>query len=177
MRFHGLALDGPDALRRSSCVKEVYTRVGNKRPEEEADFLKHFSLGIQNFLKRTGHSTKYIADKLGVTYTAVSAWKYGKCFPDYPNFFKLIVLGLSPLEVMDHKLDIQARINDCEAQIHENKKAAKAIMDSTAFISNFDKISEIVSNIRSKNLHLEEEIKKLNAKEPECHDHLNEKNL
>ena len=151
-------------------------RVEKKHPEEEADFLKHFSLGIQNFMKRTGHSTKYIADKLGVTDSSVSAWKYGRCFPDYPNFVKLIVLGLSPLEVMDHKLDIQARINDCEAQIHENKKVAEAIMDSTTFISNFDKISEIVSNIRSKNLHLEEEIKKLNEKESECHALLNEKN-
>ena len=138
-------------------------RVGKKHPEEEADFLKHFSLGIQNFMKRTGLSAKDIADKLGVTHSAISAWKYGKGFPDYNNFINLIVLGMSPLEVMNTELENQARINDCEAQIQENNNFAKAIMKSTL---SFDKIQKSLTNIRDKNLHLQEEITKLNMKKP-----------
>ena len=138
-------------------------RVRKKCPEEEADFLKHFSLGIQNFMKRTGLSIQDIADKLGTTHSAVSAWKRGKGFPDYHNFINLIVLGMSPLEVMNIELENQARINDCEAQIQENNNVAKAIMKATL---SFDKIQESLTNIRDKNLHLQEEITKLNMKKP-----------
>lgn len=138
-------------------------RVRKKCPEEEADFLKQFSLGIQNFMKRTGLSIQDIADKLGMTHSAVSAWKRGKGFPDYHNFINLIVLGMSPLEVMNTELENQARINDCEAQIQENNNVAKAIMKSTL---SFDKIQESLTNIRDKNLHLQEEITKLNMKKP-----------
>ena len=138
-------------------------RVKKKHPEEKEDFVKQFSLGIQNFMKRTGLSAKDIADKLGVTHSAISAWKYGKGFPDYHNFINLIVLGMSPLEVMNTELENQARINDCEAQIQENNNVAKAIMKSTL---SFDKIQESLTNIRDKNLHLQEEITKLNMKKP-----------
>lgn len=138
-------------------------RVKKKHPEEKEDFVKQFSLGIQNFMKRTGLSAKDIADKLGVTDSAISAWKYGKGFPDYHNFVNLIVLGMSPLEVMNPDLENQARINDCEAQIQENNNLAKAIMKSTL---SFDKIQESLTNIRDKNLHLQEKITKLNMKKP-----------
>ncbi len=114
-------------------------------------------------MKRTGLSAKDIANKLGVTHSAISGWKYGKNFPDYPNFINLIVLGMSPLEVMNTELKNQARINDCEAQIQENNNVAKAIMKSTL---SFDKIQELLTNIRDKNLHLQEEITKLNMKKP-----------
>lgn len=136
-------------------------RVGKKHPEEKADLLKQFSLGIQNFMKRTELSIQEIADKLGMTHSAVSSWKRGKGFPDYPSFINLIVLGMSPLEVMNTELENQARINDCEALIQENNNLAKAIMKSTL---SFDKIQEHLTNIRDKNLHLQEEITKLNMK-------------
>ena len=70
---------------------------------------------------------------------------------------------MSPLEVMNTELENQARINDCEAQIQENNNLAKAIMKSTL---SFDKIQESLTNIRDKNLHLQEKITKLNMKKP-----------
>ena len=90
--------------------------------DDRAIFLEMFSLGFKNFLERKNFNTKDLALKLGVSDSAVSSWKYGKVFPDVPNYLKLVKLGLSPFDIMDFRLELQARINDCEMRIERNKQ-------------------------------------------------------
>lgn len=82
--------------------------------------LELFSEGFKNFLNRKKLSTKSVAQKLGVTDSAVSSWKYGRAFPDIPNYLRLVGLGLSPFDIMGDKLELQARINDYEMRIEKN---------------------------------------------------------
>ena len=84
-------------------------------------YREAFGLGLGSFMDRCGLSTKDIAEKLGVTDSSVSSWKYGRAFPDFPNYLKLVILGMSPYEVMNGLLDIHARINDCKMRIERNK--------------------------------------------------------
>lgn len=101
-------------LNKNDCLKNVDV--------EREKLLNFFSVGFKNFLERKKFSTKDLALKLGVSDSAVSSWKYGKVFPDIPNYLKLVKLGLSPFDIMDLRLELQARINDCEMKIERNKQ-------------------------------------------------------
>lgn len=93
--------------------------------------LEIFSSGVKNFLKRSGVRSEEIAKKIGVSASSVCSWKYGKTFPDVPNFLKLVGCGLSPFEIMEKKLELVARINDNEYLIDKNVKEIDFVKKSS----------------------------------------------
>ena len=101
---------------------------------DKTKLLKDFSEGLKRFLHRKNYNTKDLAQKLGVTDSAVSSWKYGRAFPDIPNYLKLVWLGLSPFEIMGEDLDIQAKINDCEFNLEKNRSFIDSLKTNTNII-------------------------------------------
>lgn len=101
-----------------------------------AGILESFSRGFKNFLERKKMSTKEIALKLNITDSAVSSWKYGRAFPDIPNYLKLVEIGLSPFDIMGDKLELQARINDCEMRIYRNDEDINFMRGRSRYSSN-----------------------------------------
>ena len=152
----------------------MQVKPSEKEKQKEKEFLRAFSKGIQSFLKRKGYKINSIANELGVSVSCAKGWKYGRAFTTIPNYLKLVALGMSPYEIMPVRLMDMAKTNEYKRQIETNNKLISQIEHFHSFDThNIEKLSNV---IRSENLHLEEEIKKLNAKEPECHAHLNEKN-
>ncbi len=102
--------------------------MANLRTNESKETMKkNFSSGFASFIDRTKLTPKQIAESLGVSESAVNGWKYGRSFPDVPNFLKLVDLGLSPLEVMSEELKAKAVINECESRIESDTKTLKAL--------------------------------------------------
>lgn len=95
--------------------------------ESKETMKKNFSSGFASFIDRKKLTPKQIAESLGVSESAVNGWKYGRSFPDVPNFLKLVDLGLSPLEVMSEELKTKAVINECENRIESDTKTLKAL--------------------------------------------------
>ena len=95
--------------------------------DNKEELLKNFSRGFQNFLKRKKLDVKQIAKYLGVSESGAISWKYGRNFPDVTNLFKLIGLGLSPLEVMGDELRSLALINHFESSIEEEAKSLELV--------------------------------------------------
>lgn len=89
--------------------------------KDKSELLKNFSKGFSSFLARKGLRTQDIAKELDVTDSAVSSWKYGRAFPDVPNFLRLVELGLSFVEITPyiHELYLIESINDKEAEVFQ----------------------------------------------------------
>ena len=120
-------------------------------------YREAFGLGLGSFMDRCGLSTKDIAEKLGVTDSSVSSWKYGRAFPDFPNYLKLVILGMSPYEVMNGLLDIHARINDCKMR----RERDLAIIKMTRARNELE--ASYISHLNDECGHLEKEIEELNS--------------
>ena len=102
-----------------------------------------------------------IAEKLGVTDSSVSSWKYGRAFPDFPNYLKLVILGMSPYEVMNGLLDIHARINDCKMRIERNKMDLNFMRGRSRYSG--EEAQLLIAEIEREISELNEQIEELNS--------------
>lgn len=59
-----------------------------------------------SFLKRKNWSQKDLAERLGVTTSAVGMWCIGKATPSYAIILELIKLGMTPLELFGEEFSI-----------------------------------------------------------------------
>lgn len=117
--------------------------------------LEIFSSGVKNFLKRTEFRSEKIAEKIGVSSSAICSWKYGKTFPDIPNFLKLVGCGLSPFEIMGKDLEYIARINDKEYLVSKNEKEIEFLKNSS--ISS-EISAQYLAQLEKENFDLKQEI-------------------
>lgn len=78
---------------------------------DDSVLLEDFSKGVRFFMKREGLKPKDISEVLGVSESTVKGWKYGRAFPDIPNYLKLIEIGLSPYDIMGQALELFAELN------------------------------------------------------------------
>ena len=102
-----------------------------KKENLKSSELEFFSSGVKNFFKRTNEPLEKIAQKIGVSSSSVCSWKYGKTFPDIPNFLKLVGCGLSPFEIMNKELESIARNNDKEYLVSKNEKEIEFLKRSS----------------------------------------------
>lgn len=128
---------------------------------DKSKLLKDFSDGFKLFLHRQNLDTKDLAKKLGVTDSAVSSWKYGRAFPDVPNYLKLVWFGLSPFEIMGDNLELQAKINDCEFNLEKNRITVDYLKTnpSISSISNDVKQKSFIEPLEKENRELVNKIK------------------
>lgn len=116
--------------------------------------LENFSKGFNSFFERKGLRTQDIAKELDVTDSAVSSWKYGRAFPDFPKFLRLVELGLSPFEIMDESLEKIARTNDDEFRLSGIEKQLKSIDEL-----HIDVNAEYLAQLNEERIRLSEKLK------------------
>lgn len=73
--------------------------------------LACFASGFKSFMKRKKINAKQIAESLGVSESAVNGWKYGRSFPDVPNLFRLVEMGLAFVEILPSAIGFLNRVN------------------------------------------------------------------
>ena len=94
------------------------------QPDKEKA-LEIFSKGFEAFLSRSGIKVKDIAEKFDLTKAAVSSWKNGVSFPDFPKIFKLIEIGMTFKEMFGEEGDKIAKISELEL---ENREIAEHLL-------------------------------------------------
>ena len=122
-------------------------------------YKEAFGLGLSSFMDRCGLSTKDIAEKLGVTDSSVSSWKKGRAFPDFPNYLRLVVLGMSPYEVMGRALECHARINDCKMKQNRNNADIDMMNNRSRLMT--EEVRQFINSLHEDNAWLEKEIGEL----------------
>ena len=132
---------------------------------DDSALLEEFSKGIGHFMERKGLKPKDISEVLGVSESTVKGWKYGRAFPDIPNYLKLIEIGMSPYDVMGQDLELSAELHTeekkffelqcAEKMAHTSKYAAlldwaqnEAQNEMYECKSNIEKIKERIKKIR-----------------------------
>lgn len=88
---------------------------------DKKEALETFSNGFQRFLDRTGLKVKDIASAFDLTKAAVSSWKNGVSFPDYPKIFKLLEMGMTLDEMFGIKIAKTERMNRLIVETEEIK--------------------------------------------------------
>lgn len=83
--------------------------------------LESFSNGFQRFLDRKGLKVKDIAGIFDLTKAAVSSWKNGVSFPDYPKIFKLLEMGMTLGEMFGDEIEKTERMNVLMVETEEIK--------------------------------------------------------
>lgn len=104
---------------------------------------KAFSTGFKSFIKRKLFTPKQISECLGVSESAVNGWKFGRSFPDVPNLFKLIELGLSISEVSPLHLPAIIKLNDDESQLYQVTETLNNLFEKISSSSDQEQIERI----------------------------------
>ena len=86
---------------------------------DDSALLEDFSKGVRFFMERKGLKPKDISEVLGVSESTVKGWKYGRAFPDIPNYLKLIEIGMSPYDVMGQGLETFAELHTEEKKLFD----------------------------------------------------------
>lgn len=63
------------------------------------ELLKNFSIGFSKFIHRRKLKVSDVANKFGLTHSAVSSWKNGNGFPDFLSLSKLLFCGMTLNEI------------------------------------------------------------------------------
>ena len=116
---------------------------------DKKEALETFSNGFQRFLNRTGLKVKDIAKELGVTDSAVSSWKYGRAFPDYPKIFKLLEMGMTLDEMFGIKIAKTERMNRLVVETLEMKKIL-SLWQKSSFSETSVEIEKEIANLNNK---------------------------
>ena len=128
---------------------------------DNSELKKIFSAGFSEFIERKKNTPKQIAEILGVTESAVNGWKYGRSFPDVPNFLKLIELGLSPFDVMGEELRLIAMINFYDGQIESTMKTFKAVKKVGRYQNVENRLMNQIRGFNEKKTELEQRLSEL----------------
>jgi len=88
---------------------------------DKMEALETFSNGFQHFLDRTGLKIKDVASAFDLTKAAVSSWKNGVSFPDYPKIFKLLEMGMTLDEMFGIKIAKTEKMNRLIVETEEIK--------------------------------------------------------
>lgn len=131
----------------------------------DSALLEDFSKGVRSFMERKGLKPKDISEVLGVSESTVKGWKYGRAFPDIPNYLKLIEIGMSPYDIMGPDLEPFAELHTEEKKIFEIQVAVKmahttkyaALLEDWAQNEAQNELDECKRNIEK----IEERIKKI----------------
>lgn len=81
--------------------------------------LEIFSKGFDLFLSRNGLKPKDIAEKFDLTKAAVSSWKNGVSFPDFPKILRLLEMGMTLKEMFGDEIDKIEKISELEIENRE----------------------------------------------------------
>lgn len=149
MRFYRIILDGADPLRRPrglTMKRELMTQIVEFDKKEA---LETFSNGFQRFLNRTGLKVKDIASAFDLTKAAVSSWKNGVSFPDYPKIFKLLEMGMTLDEMFGIKIAKTERMNRLVVETEEMKKIL-SLWRKSSFSETSVEIEKEIANLNNK---------------------------
>lgn len=149
MRFYRVILDGADPLRQPrglTMKSELMTQIVEFDKKEA---LEIFSDGFQHFLDRTGLKVKDIASAFDLTKAAVSSWKNGVSFPDYPKIFKLLEMGMTLDEMFGVEIAKTERINRLIVETEEMKKIL-SLWRKSSFSETSVEIEKEIANLNNK---------------------------
>lgn len=85
--------------------------------DETSILLQVFSFGFKKFMERKKIRTRDVAKELGVTCSAVSSWKQGRCFPDFIKLYNLLQLGMTTDEMFGDANTTMSKENEPKLNI------------------------------------------------------------